>query len=103
MVYACATLASQHMTQSSGVYRTEKKVGVARELVLRGKQRNNRRLFRADVVQLMREYAQFDPARTYYRERASRMVAGAQPEEAGQGMWTGPGARGQPQGGGRRR
>ena len=37
--------------------------------------------FLANVLHLMHEYAQFDPARSYYHERASRIAAGALPED----------------------
>ena len=37
--------------------------------------------FLASVVHLMHEYAQFDPARSHYHERASRIAAGALPED----------------------
>ena len=39
------------------------------------------RCFLAHVLELMREYAEFDPARGYYRERASKIAAGAMPED----------------------
>ena len=37
--------------------------------------------FREYVVELMREYAQFDPARGHYMERASAIASGALPED----------------------
>ena len=37
--------------------------------------------FREYVVELMREYAQFDPARGHYMERASAVASGALPED----------------------
>jgi len=37
--------------------------------------------FRAHVVQLMREYAQFDQARGRYHQRASAIASGAMPED----------------------
>ena len=37
--------------------------------------------FLAHVLQLMREYAQFDPTRGHYHERASKIAAGALPED----------------------
>ena len=39
--------------------------------------------FLASVLQLMHEYAQFDPARRHYDERACRIAAGALPELLG--------------------
>ena len=39
------------------------------------------RCFLAHVLQLMHEYAQSDPARTHYHERASKIAAGAFPED----------------------
>ena len=37
--------------------------------------------FRSQVVQLMREYAQFDQARGHYNQRAAAIAAGAMPED----------------------